>query len=79
MKKLMILGLALAGTSAFAQAADPPPISVSFTQNEAQVLIGLLDTAVKACGISCAGNAAFLGGKIQDAITAANNPAPAKK
>lgn len=69
MKKL-VLALALAPTLAFAQTPPPPPptmIDVSFTKDEATVLLQMLDAAVKSCGLPCASNAAVLANKVQAA------------
>lgn len=74
---LLALPAVILPSLALAQTAPPPapaPITVTFTSQEAQVLLNLLDTAVKSCGIQCAGNAAVLAGKLQ---AAAQAPPPA--
>lgn len=53
---------------------------VSFTEQEANALISMLDDAVKAKGLSVAQNALHITGKLQEAFKAADEvKVPAKK
>lgn len=62
--------------------AKPVTLTVTYTDQEAAVLLRLLDMAVRQGGLEAAGNAAFLANKIKDAAKAAGlaqPPAPPPK
>lgn len=64
----------VAGARAQASSPAPASVTVTFTAEEVKVLHQLLDLAVKAGGLSVAGNADFLSRKIS---APAPNPSPA--
>lgn len=45
-------------------------VTITFTEDELNVVTNMIDQALRACGIKCAGNAAYLVKKIQDAKAA---------
>lgn len=51
-------------------------ITVEFSKQELDILVGLLDLAVKAGGLSVAQNALILTSKIQNAYGASEQPKP---
>lgn len=60
MKKLLFAA-ALIPSLAFA--ADPVPLKLEFSPQEIQVLMNLLDVAVKSCGITCTSNVVYFQNK----------------
>lgn len=72
MKKLIFATVLLIATPVLAQAVPPaankPPVTLTFTQDELNALVGLLDAGVKAQGLNAVPAASRVIVKLQEAL-----------